>query len=172
MLFCSWVFSIKYVMVVPVSFCHLCCIKRVWGKGGRFWLKTKLSIFPGLLVASYHAGSQIQCMLLGIYLHLNAINRGRTTLRDLLRTTCALGGWGLYFRVHYMKDWKCSPLSPAACPMASTSQFSLDPTELFRCRTALEDIDWRWGTHVAFAGGFRVLLPGLLHLRSWEVHYE
>lgn len=47
-----------------------------------------------------------------------------------------------------------SPLSPADCPMVSTSQFSLDPTEVFRCQIALEDIDWRWGTHVQLSSGF------------------
>lgn len=51
-------------MVVPLSFSHLCCPKRVQCKGGRFWLKTNLSIFSELLVALCPAGNQ--CSLLGI----------------------------------------------------------------------------------------------------------
>lgn len=44
----------------------------------------------------------MQGKLLGISFHLNAINEEvEHMLRDLIRTTYALGGTGLYFKAHY-----------------------------------------------------------------------
>lgn len=53
----------------------------------------------------------------------------------MLRTTCVLESIAGTENV--------SVLSPADCPMASTSQSSLVATEIFRCQVALEDIERR-----------------------------
>lgn len=45
---------------------------------------------------------KMQGKLLGISFHLNAINKeAEHMFRDLIRTTCALGGTRLYFKAHY-----------------------------------------------------------------------
>lgn len=89
-------------MVVPLSFSDSCCTKTVQWKGGRFWLETKLSIFSELLVAFYPAGNQNPGQPTGYFPLLNAIQKELEVMpRYFPRTTSALGGRGVYLRVHY-----------------------------------------------------------------------